>query len=170
MLTAHDTCDRNLVPVTTFDTVEHSRIIRVPHDAPLAEIVAETLRTSVHLAAPLAFRVLQHTLPGLPVPQLAVWTEPNCGHLLRPIGTDDSVSRVCTVNVPFDASPFATAIEIELCCAGINRLRYLIAHKAVTLLADGSRTEPFLAGQHTGADLGLVSSAAPHDPLPAITS
>ena len=165
-----DNSDNNLMSFTVFDTTAHSRTLRIPRDATLAEIVAEALRSSEHLPAPLAFRVLQHTLPGLPVPQLVVWTEPNHGHRVLPIGVDDHVSRVCTVNVPFDATPFAIAIEMELRCAGVNRLRYQIAHRAATLLADGARTEPFLAGQHAGADWGLISARDAHDPLPAISS
>ena len=74
---------------------------------------------------------------------------PLYGHRVVPVGVDDVASRVCTVNLPFDASPFATAIEMELHGAGVNRLRYRIANKEVTLLADGARTEPFLAGQFT---------------------
>ena len=154
--------------VTAFDTVLHYKIHTVRQDDTLADVVRTILANSPHLPEPLSFRVSDHNLPGFPTPQLAIWTEPNPGHRVIPVALDSLATRVCTVNIPFDASPFAVAIELELRCAGVERLRYLLASRVANMLADGARTEPFLAGQFVDADFGLISTTDPLDIPPPI--
>ena len=142
-----------------FDVVQHVRVLRVALDAGMPGIVAEALRATYYLPAPVSFRIMQHVLPDLPQIQLTVWTEPNPGFRVIPVKIGSASYAVCTVNVPVDCPPFELASQVSISCEGLDRLRYHVAEGAQVVLADGHYTTPFVPGQLAGADCCSVCDA-----------
>ena len=134
-------------------------MLRVALDAGMPGIVAEALRATYYLPAPVSFRIMQHVLPDLPQIQLTVWTEPNPGFRVIPVKIGSASYAVCTVNVPVDCPPFELASQVSISCEGLDRLRYHVAEGAQVVLADGHYTTPFVPGQLAGADCCSVCDA-----------
>ena len=140
-----------------FDVIQHVRVHRARPEATITGIVTEAIRSAQHLPSPISFRLLQHTVPGLPQVQLVLWSEPNPGFRVMPvIGT--ASHAVCTVNVPVDCPPFELASQVSLSCGVLDRLRYQVADGSQAVLVDGQPTAPFVPGQLAGGDYCDVSS------------
>ena len=148
-----------------FDVVLHVRIRRFPAPATVEAAISDAVRSSPHLAPPVAFRLLHNKLPDLPDVQVVVWSEPNPGHRVLPFKVGSGGQDICTINLPCEASPFEASTRIILSCPGHDRLQFQVAQGHNVILADGYGTSPFVPHQFAGADSAIITS--PATPIPA---